>query len=109
MPAPRLTIVVPAPQLEPNLGVVLAFVAEHALDAEIACVDDGSTDGSGDLLPRLATAEPRLRTLSLAANPGKVAAVRRGMLDARGQDALFRAPCAPREREGRAAEPRPSG
>src|SRR5438552_2184080 len=93
MPPPRVTIVVPvyneAPRLAANLHVLLGFLTERGLDAEVICVDDGSTDGSRQVLDRLAASEPRLRLLSLSQNRGKGAAVRAGMLEARGQHALF--------------------
>lgn len=93
MAVPALTIVVPvyneAARLEPNLGRVLAYVDARAWDTELVCVDDGSTDGSGDVLRRLAAAEPRLRVLALPTNRGKGAAVRGGMLAARGETVLF--------------------
>ena len=64
MPGPELTVVVPmyneAARLEPNLHRLLAFLGDAALDAEVVCVDDGSTDGSDDALRRLAATDPRL-------------------------------------------------
>jgi glycosyltransferase involved in cell wall biosynthesis len=88
-----LSIVVPvyneAVRLEPNLRRVLAFLDARGLDAEVVCVDDGSTDGSGDILHALARVEPRLRVLSLPRNHGKGAAVRGGVLAARGEAVIF--------------------
>ncbi len=45
---------------------------------EIIAIDDGSTDGTGDLLEALAASEPRLRVLRLPVNRGKAAALRAG-------------------------------
>ncbi len=93
MPAPGLSVVVPvyneAGRIETSLHVLLGFLVAHRLDAEVVCVDDGSTDGSGSVLARVAGTEPRVRRVSLGRNHGKGAAVRRGMLEARGDAAVF--------------------
>ncbi|MBM3985997.1 MAG: glycosyltransferase family 2 protein, partial [Planctomycetes bacterium] len=47
-------------------------------DWEVVLVDDGSTDGTGAEIARLAAADPRVRGLTHARNQGKGAAVRTG-------------------------------
>lgn len=56
---------------------------------EIICVDDGSTDGSLEILRSIAARDPRVRVDALPQNRGKGAAVRAGMLQARGEYAVF--------------------
>ena len=93
MDAPQLTVVVPvyneAARLEASLRRLLAFVGDQAFHTELVCVDDGSTDGSGAVLRRFASADDRVRVVSLPQNRGKGAAVRRGMLAVRGRIAVF--------------------
>lgn len=90
---PGLTVVVPvyneAPRLEANLRALLGFLAAQRLDAELVCVDDGSTDGSDEVLARFSARAPGIRVLSLTVNRGKGAAVRQGMLEARGTRVVF--------------------
>jgi len=86
----RLSVVVPAYNEEnrvgPTLRSVAAFLAARAEAFEILVVDDGSRDGTA----RAARdAGVPLRVLALAANRGKGAAVREGILAARGERILF--------------------
>jgi dolichyl-phosphate beta-glucosyltransferase len=57
-------------------------------DWEIVLVDDGSADGTGAEIARLA-ATPHVRGLSHAVNRGKGAALRTGILATRGDAVLF--------------------
>src|SRR5690606_39123958 len=52
---------------------------------EVLAIDDGSTDGTGDMLDQLAESHPRLRVIHLARNQGKAMALRMGALAARGE------------------------
>ena len=52
---------------------------------EMILVDDGSDDGSGPILDRLASADARLRVLHFAANVGQSAAFFAGFRAARGE------------------------
>ena len=69
------------PSLEALLGPGRTF--------EIVCVDDGSTDGSRALLERPRAKEPRLVVEALPENRGKGAAVKAGVLAARGDRIFF--------------------
>ena len=53
--------------------------------AELVVVDDGSRDGTGDLLDDLAAREPRLRVVHLSRNFGHQAALTAGLEHARGE------------------------
>jgi glycosyltransferase involved in cell wall biosynthesis len=82
---PSLTVVVPAFNERDNLGRVLAELCaelkQHAREFEVLVVDDGSTDGSADAVPRA----PELRTLAHDRNRGLTAALRTGFFGARGE------------------------
>lgn len=56
--------------------------------AEIIFVDDGSTDGSADLLRELADADPDCRVIRFRRNCGKAAALQAGFQAARGAHIL---------------------
>lgn len=60
------------------------FVTPVEMDIQLVAVDDGSTDGSAELLAELAGLEPRLTPLRHPANRGKGAALRTAMAHARG-------------------------
>ena len=44
-------------------------------ESEVILVDDGSNDGTGDILDRVATSWPRCRVFHLAENQGQAAAL----------------------------------
>jgi glycosyltransferase involved in cell wall biosynthesis len=66
-----------------TLAEIVSRVLAVPLRKELIAVDDGSTDGSRELLERLA-AEKGFRFLRQDPNRGKGAAVRRGIAEARG-------------------------
>jgi len=81
-----VTIIVPVyNELKTVSAVIDRLLAiELPLDREIIVVDDGSTDGTGDLLDRLDLRDPRVRVIRQPRNQGKGAAVRVGMTNATG-------------------------
>jgi dolichyl-phosphate beta-glucosyltransferase len=87
---PDLSIVIPAYNEElritPTLERVDAFLAASDRSYEIVVVDDGSVDGTAALVEKLAAERfPMLRLVRCHPNKGKGAAVRVGMLAARGE------------------------
>jgi glycosyltransferase involved in cell wall biosynthesis len=84
-----LSIVVPAYNEEhrilPTLARLHAYLSAQPLRYEIIVVDDGSTDRTIDVVTTASATTPHLRLIRQAPNRGKGAAVRRGMLGARGQ------------------------
>jgi dolichyl-phosphate beta-glucosyltransferase len=89
-----ISLVIPAfneaARLPRFLETVRAYGSEHLSgDYEVLVVDDGSTDGSQEMLAEMATQWPQLRLLHHARNRGKGAAVRTGMLAAEGELLLF--------------------
>jgi dolichyl-phosphate beta-glucosyltransferase len=84
-----LSIVVPAyneeHRLPPTLAKLDAFLRTQPLRYEIVVVDDGSKDKTCDVVTAHMEQIPNLRLVRQTPNRGKGAAVRLGMLQARGQ------------------------
>jgi len=94
MPAIRLSVVIPVYNEAATVEELLRRVREAPLPdgvgREIVVVDDGSTDGTRELLRRLHGAAPEaFRLVEQAANQGKGAAVRRGFAEATGDILLI--------------------
>jgi dolichyl-phosphate beta-glucosyltransferase len=89
VPTVDLSIVVPAyneeHRLPPTLANLHAFLASQPLRWEIVVVDDGSRDATCAVVERQMATIPNLRLVRQTPNRGKGAAVRMGMLAARGQ------------------------
>jgi dolichyl-phosphate beta-glucosyltransferase len=89
IPFVDLSIVVPAYneelRISPTLGRLHAFLSTQPLRYEIVVVDDGSKDHTCDVVTAHMAAIPNLRLVKQSPNRGKGAAVRLGMLQARGQ------------------------
>ncbi|HEY5923841.1 MAG TPA: dolichyl-phosphate beta-glucosyltransferase [Kofleriaceae bacterium] len=89
LPFVDLSIVVPAyneqERLPPTLAKLHAFLQTQPLRYEIVVVDDGSKDDTIGVTEAAMATIPNLRLLRQMPNRGKGAAVRRGMLEARGQ------------------------
>ncbi|MBO1337571.1 bifunctional glycosyltransferase/CDP-glycerol:glycerophosphate glycerophosphotransferase [Streptomyces sp. VRA16 Mangrove soil] len=86
---PRLTVVVPIYNVEDYLGACLESLAAQTMrDLEIVMVDDGSTDGSGDIARRFAADDARFRLVEQA-NAGLGAARNAGVRHATGGHLAF--------------------
>ena len=86
---PELSIVIPLLDEAQNVEA-LCREATEALEGwgrtfEVVLVDDGSTDGTFDILSRLHAADPRLRVIRLRRNFGQTAAFSAGFAHARGR------------------------
>jgi len=75
-------------QIPLTIDTVRAVLDSTGETYEIIAVDDGSSDGSGDLLKSLAAAQPHMRVLAFSRNFGKEAALCAG-LDAAAGDAVI--------------------
>jgi len=74
--------------VEKSLALVLAAPLPENMERELVIVDDCSTDGTSDILDRLAASEPRIRLFRQSVNQGKGAAVRRAIQEAVGDFCL---------------------
>src|ERR1051325_1408880 len=87
--APEISLFLPVRNEEPNLRPLHAKIDEALLHlgrtAEIIYVDDGSTDGSLEVLRELARRDPRVRVVALRRNYGQTAAMAAGIDAARGK------------------------
>ncbi|MGH9718645.1 MAG: dolichyl-phosphate beta-glucosyltransferase [Bryobacteraceae bacterium] len=89
-----ISIIIPAYNEEARLPQTLAridsFLRGRRLEFyEILVVDDGSRDRTAEVAGAFAAAHPEVRVLRNPGNRGKGYSVRQGMLEARGQWALF--------------------
>ena len=87
--APRITVLVPAWNEAESIPVfhreVVAALEALGQPWEVIYVDDGSRDGTGDAIAKLAAADSRVRGVSLRRNFGKSAALATGFDLARGE------------------------
>jgi dolichyl-phosphate beta-glucosyltransferase len=96
-PPPKYSIVIPAyneaARLPRALEKIRAYLLERNFDAEVVVVDDGSTDATAEITRGADLQWPdRLRDVRLVSNGenrGKGYSVRHGMLEAKGEIALF--------------------
>lgn len=86
---PKLSIIIPAYNVEAFLPQCLdSIFSQDYTDYEILCVDDGSTDGTSQLLERYASERPELRVL-IQPNQGMSTARNMGLKEAKGDYVLF--------------------
>jgi len=87
--SPEISVFLPVYNEEPNLLLLHAKLDEAlrtlGRSAEIVYVDDGSTDGSLQVLRELATLDSRVRVLALRRNYGQTAAMAAGIDAAKGK------------------------
>jgi dolichyl-phosphate beta-glucosyltransferase len=88
-----LSIIIPAfneeRRLPGTIDSIGAYLATRPLRAEIIIVDDGSSDATVKLAESYQKQYPGLHVVSNGRNRGKGFSVRHGMLEARGEIALF--------------------
>lgn len=88
-PAPRLSVVVPihdeVESLEPLYREIFENVGDVAGGAELVLVDDGSRDGSLEVMRKIAAVDRRVRVLALDRRCGQSVALEAGFRAARGE------------------------
>lgn len=84
----ELTVIMPVFNEEKTLEEIVRRVKDTGLVNEILIVDDGSTDGTKEILNRL-SADPVIRVITSEKNEGKGAAVRKGILAAKSEYAII--------------------
>ena len=86
---PELSVVIPLLDEAPNVEALYRELTETlegwGRTFEVVLVDDGSTDGTFEILSRLHGADPRLRVIQLRRNFGQTAAFAAGLAHARGR------------------------
>jgi glycosyltransferase involved in cell wall biosynthesis len=85
----KLSVVMPVYNEQPTLREVVARVLavptdQNEIDLELICVDDGSRDGSREILSELVAAHAEIRVFLQPKNMGKGAALRHGIQQATG-------------------------
>ncbi|MPT26947.1 MAG: poly-beta-1,6 N-acetyl-D-glucosamine synthase [Achromobacter sp.] len=83
---PLVSILVPCyNEADNGEETLLAALNQRYPHVEVIAINDGSSDGTGPMLDRLAADHPRLRVVHLAQNQGKAMALRMGALAARSE------------------------
>lgn len=88
---PYLSLVIPAYNeeaiLEKNLSTVISFLKKKNYTWEVVVADDGSSDTTREIVKKLSSKGVRLTALK--ENQGKGAALKRGVLSAKGEYIVF--------------------
>lgn len=85
----KVSVVIPIFNERPTLRLAIERVLAVPLEMELLCIDDGSTDGSREILGLLAKEHSEVRVFLQPRNMGKGAALRRGIKEATGDFVLI--------------------
>lgn len=90
---PYLSVIIPVfnevDRLVPTLIACKEYLSHQVYSYEIIVVDDGSNDNSGILVEEQKSRIPNLSLITIPINQGKGAAIKTGMLAAKGERRLF--------------------
>lgn len=90
MSSPKISVIIPAYNVEKYLHQCLNSVIGQTLkDIEIICIDDGSTDGSADILKEFQQKDSRVKTVFLDKSTGPLTARKYGVDRALGEYIMF--------------------
>jgi glycosyltransferase involved in cell wall biosynthesis len=81
----KLSVVIPVYNERATLRHLVERVLAVPLELEVLCVDDGSRDGSREILAELQSQYPQIQVFLQPQNMGKGAALRRGIREATGE------------------------
>lgn len=79
----QLSVMIPAYNEKRTIDLILDHVLERPEVGEVIAVDDGSTDGTWEILSRIANRHKQLRAFRQEVNQGKGAALRRAVSELR--------------------------
>lgn len=83
---PRVSVLMPAYNAERYVSEAIESMLDQSFpDFELVVVDDGSTDGTGEIVERFADRDPRVRLVRCEENGGIARALNRGLDAARGE------------------------
>ncbi|MGB9642087.1 MAG: glycosyltransferase family 2 protein [Candidatus Ratteibacteria bacterium] len=80
----KLSIIVPVYNEKSTMASIIQKVLEVPLDKEIIIVDDGSTDGTTDIIKQMKDRYPEIKAYFMGKNMGKGYAIRMGLQEATG-------------------------
>ena len=88
--SPTISIIIPIYNAEATLARCLESVLTQSLhEIEVICINDGSMDGSVEILRQFVSHDARLHVYSFEKNYGIVIAVKLGVLNAKGKYVMF--------------------
>jgi glycosyltransferase involved in cell wall biosynthesis len=82
---PQLSVIIPVYNERYTVRELVRRVVAVDVPKEIVMVDDGSTDGTSEILKSIAARYPEVRVFQQPRNQGKGAAIRRGIQEATGE------------------------
>ena len=85
MAQPQLSVIIPVYNERYTVRELVRRVVAVDVSKEILMVDDGSTDGTADVVKSIAARYPEVRVFQQPRNQGKGAAIRRGIEEATGE------------------------
>jgi len=90
MNKPTVSIIIPIYNAESTLARCLESVVTQSLrDIEVICINDGSTDGSVEILRQHVAHDARFHVYSFEKNYGIVIAIKLALLNAKGKYVMF--------------------